>query len=528
MAATVMAATVATAAPPEAKYLYPAGAARGGSVEVTAAGNFAAWPVSAWVNRPGITVVPAADKGKFAVSVAEDAVPGVYWVRLYNGEGSAAPLPFIVGTLPELSEQEPNDLPAKAQSLPNATSTINGRLEKRGDVDTFALSLSQGQTLVAAVSAHETLGSPMDAVLQVVSPRGGVLEQNDDERGLDPVLTFTAPAAGVYLLRTFAFPAAPDASISYAGGEAFVYRLTLTTGGFLDGALPLALSRTQPTELTAYGWNLADPDAKRTVAPQTAATFELFAPDWAGALTLPVVEYRSLVEIEPNDAARPQVVEAPLMISGRIGERRDRDAFRFPLTKGQAWQFKVESRQLGYPLDAVLELFDASGKSLARADDAGQAPDAELSFTAPADGDYTLVVADLYEHGGPRYFYRLSIAPVEPDFALSVPEHSYVFTPEKPLEIPITIDRQHGFAGEIDIQVEGLPAGVTAAPAKSAASGDTAKSVKLVLSGTSAAFSGPIRIVGVSAAPSSRSRRAEAKLPAAAHLSDLWLTIGNK
>ncbi|MGH7194499.1 MAG: PPC domain-containing protein, partial [Candidatus Saccharimonadales bacterium] len=306
-----------------------------------------------------------------------------------------------------------------------------------------------------------------------------------------------------------------------------VYRLTLTTGGFLDGALPLAVSRTQPTELTAYGWGLSEADARRTVAPQTEPAFDLFAPQWAGVISLPVMEGRSLVEVEPNDAAHPQTVEAPLAISGRIGDRGDRDAFRFRLAKGQAWQFKVESRRLGYPLDAVLELFDSSGKSVARADDAGQQPDAELSFTAPAGGDYTLVVSDLYGHGGPRYFYRLTIAPQEPDFALSVAGHAYVFTPDKPLEIAVAIDRRHGFAGEIEVTVDGLPPGVTAAGVKSLATGDTAKSVKVVLSGTSPAFSGPIRITGVCSTPLS-SRRAEAKLAAGAHLSELWLTVANK
>lgn len=522
-------AAAAGAAPPEAKYFFPAGAARGASTDVTAAGNFADWPANAWVNRPGLTVSSAAEKGKFSISVSEDAVPGIYWVRLHTAAGSAAPLPFIVGTLPELNEQEPNDQPTKAQTLPNSACTINGRLEKRGDVDTFAVSLAKGQTLVAAVAAHETLGSPMDSVLQIVSSRGSVLEQNDDERGLDSVLTFTAPADGVYLARIFAFPAAPDASISFAGGETFVYRLTLTTSGFLDAALPLAISRTQPTELTASGWGLVEADARRTIAPQTeAAAFDLFAPQWAGAISLPVVDGRSLVEVEPNDAAHPQAVEAPLTISGRIEERGDCDAFRLHLAKGRAWQFKVESRQLGYPLDALLELFDASGKSIARADDAGQQTDAELSFTAPADGDYTLVVSDLFRHGGQRYFYRLSLAPQEPDFALSVAEHAYVFTPEKPLEIPVTIDRRHGVAGEIDLQVDGLPAGVTAAAVKSLGSGDTAKAVKVVLSGTSPEFSGPIHITGVSSAPVSRAHRAEAKLPAGAHFSDLWLTVTNK
>lgn len=519
-------ATLSYADGPEAKYLFPAGAARGTTVEVAGGGNLGNWPAQAWVNRADVTVTAAADKGKFSVTVMPDAAPGLRWIRIYNAEGTSAPLPFVVGTLPEVNEQEPNDSPKKPQALPGPTCVVDGRLEKRGDVDTFAVSLAKDQTVVAAVTANETLGSPMDAVLQIVSPRGSVLAQNDDECGLDPLLAFTVPADGVYLVRLFAFPSTPDASISFAGGEAFIYRLTVTTGGFIDGALPLAVSRSSLTEAQAYGWNLAEAEKHRMIEPPADATVvDFFLPQWANALTLPVVPYRTAVEAEPNDAAHPQTVEVPVNVSGRIAESHDKDAFRFQLLKGQTWQFKLESRSLGYPLDAVLELFDASGKSLVRADDSGKDPDSDLKYTAGADGEYTLVVSDLYGHGGSRYFYRVSIAPLEPDFAITVSQHAYVASVGKPLEISLTIDRRQNFAGEIDIQVVGLAETVTAMPAKSIAKSDTEKTMKLVLTATAAPYSGPIRIVGKSAEPTERSRTAEAAVPADAHVSDLWLTV---
>ncbi|HVX15550.1 MAG TPA: PPC domain-containing protein [Pirellulales bacterium] len=201
---------VAAAAPPDVKYLYPAGATRGTTVEVVAGGNAGDGPAQAWVSRSGMHVAPVADKkGTFSIAVSPDAPPGLYWVRIHNAEGAAAPVPFVVDTLPNVNEQEPNDTVAKAQSITTPGCTVNGRLEKRGDVDVFAVSLKQNQTLVAAVTANGTLGSPMDSVLQVVMPRGSVLDQNDDERGLDSLLAFEAPADGTYLVRIFAFPAAP-------------------------------------------------------------------------------------------------------------------------------------------------------------------------------------------------------------------------------------------------------------------------------------------------------------------------------
>src|SRR5581483_10130568 len=106
-------------------------------------------------------------------------------------------------------EKEPNDDYRHAQPL-DKSCVVNGRLEKTGDVDCFAIHLTRGQTLVASMEANRTLGSPMDAVLQVVSARGTVLEENNDYHELDPQLMFTAPADGTYVVRTFAFPAVPD------------------------------------------------------------------------------------------------------------------------------------------------------------------------------------------------------------------------------------------------------------------------------------------------------------------------------
>src|SRR5439155_16408485 len=96
----------AQAAPPTLTYLFPAGAQRGQTVMVTAGGSFEQWPVQAWVDGPGVTVQATKDKGKLSIAVAPDAVPGTYWLRLYDDRGATSPRPFLVGTLPEVLEQE--------------------------------------------------------------------------------------------------------------------------------------------------------------------------------------------------------------------------------------------------------------------------------------------------------------------------------------------------------------------------------------------------------------------------------------
>src|SRR5437762_3348000 len=80
-------ANTAIAAPPKLNNLFPAGCQRGESVTVTAAGDFSAWPAQIWADRPGLTATAESDKGKFKIEIAADAVPGVYWLRAFNGEG---------------------------------------------------------------------------------------------------------------------------------------------------------------------------------------------------------------------------------------------------------------------------------------------------------------------------------------------------------------------------------------------------------------------------------------------------------
>src|SRR5439155_22291552 len=190
------------------------------------------------------------EKGKFKADVAADAVPGVYWLRLHNADGASVLKPFVVGTLPEITESEPNDAPDKPQTVEPRV-VVNGKLGKSGDVDGYRVELQVGQTLVASVQANSVLGSPMDAVLQVCelverslgSPEAFVVARNHDAVGLDPQMAFTAPRHGAYLIRLFAFPATPDSTIRFAGGDDYIYHLTLTTGPFIDHALPLAAPR---------------------------------------------------------------------------------------------------------------------------------------------------------------------------------------------------------------------------------------------------------------------------------------------
>jgi hypothetical protein len=127
----------------------------------------------------------------------------------------------------------------------------------------------------------------------------------------------------------------------------------------------------------------------------------------------------------------------------------------------------------------------------------GYGADSRLDFAAPEDGDYILHLKDVRELEGADHAYRLSIKNATPDYRLQA-------DPENPNipqggSVPVTVvaDRQAGYDGPIEIQVEGLPSGVTASRAAIPA-GQTSTVVVLSAAPTASPGSTPasIQIVG--------------------------------
>jgi hypothetical protein len=599
---------VATAAPPKLTSVFPTGVERGRTQAGVAAGEFAKWPVQWHADRPGLEAVSLADKGKVELRAAADAVPGWYWLRAVDAEGVSAARPVFVGTTRELEESEPNDAVDKAQAV-ELPAAVSGKIAKAGDVDGFLVVLKAGEWLHASVEANQPLGAPMDAVLQIAEVVGGtpaapspaapspaapspaapsgtaanpgvarlarraeafVLEQRDDETGLDPRFSFRAPRDGRYLVRVFAFPSEPNSTVGFAGADTYVYRLTLATAAFVDFAWPLARPVTGPegpwtaesgawtAELAAPAGSSAGavsettpatrPDSSRPaeISPVAAAdegwlaedraVSWVFHPAVAGAAPIPWTNHAGVRSEAAAYTVEGQAIPVPVVISGRLPRANTGATFRFDATKGQRLRFKAEARALGFPLDAVLEVRDASGAVVAEIDDASNQRDPLLAWTAPADGVFRVSVRDAYRHGGPRYAFRLTVEPITPDYGLTVANDTFVVGAGKTVELPVTIDRRDGFSEEIEIQASGLPEGVVIAPAKSENKGDTAKAVKLMITAAASAKPDSVRIQlsGMSTGPLARRHRAmpTPAAPAAGAAGspsfaprELWLTI---
>jgi len=498
-----------SAAPPVVTTLFPAGAARGSTTEVALGGTFTKWPVQVWCNSPQVKCTPGKAKNTIQVVVDAGATPGLVYLRFHDAEGVSGLKPFQIGTIPDIAEKEPNDAPKTAQvvALPRV---VNGRLEKNGDVDCFAVSLKKGETLVAHVDAEWSFQSPMDSVLQVVSTDGFILEQNHDARRLDPQLAFTAPRDGNYIVRIFAFPSNPDSSIRFAGGDAYIYRLTLTTGPFIEAARQLALPPSdKPVPVELKGINLPGNVAERTISvsvPKDAETVELYHPKWAGS-------FSARVEASKN------LVFGTLTQPGAIGSHK------FEFKKAQPILVQVESRALGFPLVPRLRVLGPDGKVIIETEVKDVSKDCELTFTPKVDGTHTIEVHEQTAQGGSRFHYRLRAEPVVPSFEITVASDRFTVSMAKPLEIPVKVLRKRGFKQEIELNIDGLPDGATSEVITAKGKADP-NTLLLRISATKPASGVPLQIRGQAkgiASPSVPVRGTSAELGTSTTF--LWLSV---
>lgn len=535
------------AAPPTLTNLFPAGGQRGSKVVVTCTGTFN-WPTKVWA--PGVEVTPTAESGKIEVSIPADLPADRVWVRLYDAEGASVAAPFLIGSLPETAETEPNNRLADATQVEHPQLTVNGSL-KDADVDCFAVRLSAGQSLVAALDANTRIGSPMDAILQVVSLNGIVLAENHDDLKLDPRLSYSPPKDGIYIVRLFAFPSTPDTSIRFNGGANHIYRLTLTTGPLVTHAIPLSAPLANPGQLAAAGWNLPS-NPQLSVVPfggsrlGDSQEFEVnddlrrlpdarigfaFTPDFRLATRVRLTPIPTLFEQPVLEAHEPLLVTIPASVTGCLKRPKVTNDYRIPLQKGQQVILTVESRSLDLLLDPVMKLTDPTGTIVADIDDSGATRDCIIGHTAAHDGDYRLSISDRFRKGGDRSWYLLTARNEQADFELSLAGDSVNLEPDKPTEVPVKILRRATSSesiGPITIQVSGLPEGISAPSVVSEISGPTATEVKLLLTSNGNPFSGPIRITGKLLQPRELERAARTPARLGVQFDSAWLTATKK
>jgi hypothetical protein len=457
--------------------IFPPGGKQGTAVEVTVAGNdmddvgqliFSHNGLTAAAKMTAASALAPAQPvpGQFTVTIASDVPPGTYEVRAMGRFGLSNPRSFSVGTLGEITDGSGNSAADKPLEVAAGT-TVSGRLDANA-YDYFRLSLKSGERVLIDVAA-ERIDSRLDATLVLVNPQGREVARVTDGVGADPVLDFTAPAAGAYGLKLH------DAV--YGGGNDYFYRLTVSAAPFIDFIFPPSGPAGSNNQYTLFGRNLPGgqpaegltfggvPLEKLQVtiplptdeAAQTRLDLASYSPlrrAWQdgiefrlptpGGVTNPVSLYFSkspsvVLEAEPNgDAKSAQKITVPCEYVGQFYPQRDSDWVQFDAKKGQTYWIEVLSSQLGFESDAAFALYrvtkndkgEEQSSEITQVDDSPErtrqiggefdatSDDPAYKFVVPEDGVYRLLVRDQFgdSRQDPSYVYRLSIRTPQPDF----------------------------------------------------------------------------------------------------------------
>ena len=445
----------------DAARLLPTGGQRNATVTIELPGKFEKWPVAFWNEPAAIQAAPiqwtATDTpGKITATIPADAKLGLHWVRLHSAESASPLLRFLVSDLPGVLEIEPNDAFAKPQSIDSLPVELHGLLQKSGDVDHFQVKLTKGQRFVASVEANRTLKSPMDACLEIVDERGNVLAQNLDTLGLDPRLVFNAPRDGLFCVRIYAFPEAPDSTIGYAGGDKYLYRIECLIGDVDD------LAQGFQSQATPIG--------------------------------------------EPSQRDMPTAVplvdnQRRYLFFGTLESPRDEDVLQIETTTPGFWKISAMAESLGSPLDAVIEVLDGANKSLGKQGESGEIKDPVLVGQMKTAGVYRIAVRDLHGRFGPTYRYRLELENEAPSVLGTLANDIIQGKPDKPTEIEVTLERTHGCIDEATVRLLGLGPEYTCEAAVSKVKEESEKKVILKVIATpkadgtaAAAWAGPVSI----------------------------------
>lgn len=440
----------------------PLGVQRGTSVELTLTGSNLNEPVALHAGFPMTATFPTdanntKDPVKLRVKldVAANANTGMYPIRLATTQGVSNFRIICIDDLPNAPAATGNRSKATAHVLP-VPCVAAGRIDAETS-DFYKIVVPSGYRLCLEVLARR-IGSTLDPIILLHDAKTGrevPSLYSDDAPGLqtDARLTHTFKEGGAYIVEV--------RDSTHRGGPDYWYRLRVGDFPSAITPLPLAARRGSTSKIHFAGPDLEGVAPIPVTVPSDPALSSIrIAPKGGRAhsgwpVELLVSDHDELVESEPNpDLAKANRVPVPCGISGRFQEKSDLDCFVFGLKKGQRVLINSQTQELLSPADVFIILKDAKGGEVGRSNpQAGTG----IDFTAPADGDFTVVVEHLNYLHGPNEVYRLTIAPPEAgcDVVLA---HERLEVPKGGLAVlPIANILRRNFTGPVELSVVGHP-----------------------------------------------------------------------
>ncbi|MGY8766834.1 MAG: PPC domain-containing protein, partial [Pirellulales bacterium] len=445
----------------------PMGGQVGSTVEIKIAGeHFQDLEVLSF-SHPGITATKKLDAmgevvpNFYVVTIADNCPKGIHEARVMTRLGVSSSRAFNVGTLLETTRTSANTSLATAVNV-EMNSLCNAVATKQA-IDYYTFEAKKDQRIVVDCAA-KGIDSKLKAVVVVADAQGNDLLV--ERRG--GALDFTAPVDGKYVIKVH--------DLTYNGGNYYFYRLAIT-----ETAKGQSFQRLPSTHsVSSFSW----PPVGMSDHPQ-------------------------INEVEPNSKQlEAQEITLPCEIAGSFFPAADVDVFEFTAKKGETWWVEVASERLGLPTDPSIVVQKISGEGAAETrTDLVELTDIAspvkvssngYSYDGPPynagssdvlgkmeikeDGKYRLQLSDLFggTRSNPKNVYQLIIRKASPDFSLvgwalhmnlrngdrNALSKPIALRGGATMPIEVVVVRRDGFNDEINLEMNDLPSGVTAAGLK--------------------------------------------------------------
>jgi len=460
----------ALAAPPTLTGVTPFAGNPGTSFPVKFTGKLEGEARRVWSDDSSLVFTLPDASGNATVTIAAAAQPGIRLIRFVNTEGATLPLRFAVGPLPLVEEKEPNDELTAPQLIPRLPAWIQGKLEKAGDVDGYALSLKKGVPLFLKVDGY-SLGSPVDLILHVLDPKGAKVATFSDGRNLDPEGVFLPLEDGVYTLQIAGFAHPPAADVNFTGSAACVYQVAAAFDPVVNRVFPAAVPSLGKGSVELRGVAATvEPAAARleVTAAQLSGTGEVAMLFPKGAIApIPVVRARYPISTPPIATVEaPALIKVPALVGGGL-EKAGAGAiaaYKVAMKKGERLTARFWSRSLGLGIEGDLVVQGPTAQQVAaNANPSDITTEPNVSWTAAVDGDYTLLVRDLFQRGGIGCEFVVEIAAPAPAFTVELTEGKPVRVDAgKTLVLKLKSTFTNNWKEPLMVRVSGLPEGVFA------------------------------------------------------------------
>ena len=508
------------ASEPQALSMAPLGGKKGARLEVTLRGRSLQGAYAVQFDREGVTATvdrieelkaegrddppeesPQAQYLTLGLRIDPSAGTGRYQLRVVSPQGVSGPLAFLVHDLPTVAERTPSSTRGSSAQTIDVPCAVEGVISRPGERDLYAVQAEEGEHLRFELISNPS-GTSMggragyrrgfDSVLTLYRPLGSWFEESrlhrlayDDKSKANPrpnpLIETRVAQTGLYLLEVGSF--------YNLGSDEFSYQLRVTPNGPEVPQRRPATSNgsgPEPWRERSFSRPIRPDHIRRILARRVEARNGVGAASAGNGAPSPeeangsagTTAYSIIREQEPNDHGAPAAVATlPFLVEGAIDQPGDLDRLiSFRVRPGQKLSFELETPEATLPdFNPRWAVVDEAGqvvlsnvyrRVVRQALSYSKTIEPKTIHTFLRGGTYSLRVRDTtHRNGASDFRYRLLARPQIPHAGeLRVQEDRLNLVPGEAGKLTVATGQEEGFAGQILLQVEGLPPGVQALP----------------------------------------------------------------